>query len=186
MAALPELPRARRERFVSEYGLPAYDAGVLVASREVADFFELAARAAGNPKGVSNWIMTEVMRVLGDGTTTLSQLKLTPQALAELVKLVDAKTINMTGAKAVFEVLVDRGGDPHAIVIDKGLVQVSDTGAIEVFVDQALEENPQSVADFRNGKKAAAQFLVGQVMRLSRGKANPQLVGQMIADKLVL
>ncbi|MBT3192610.1 MAG: Asp-tRNA(Asn)/Glu-tRNA(Gln) amidotransferase subunit GatB [Verrucomicrobia bacterium] len=183
-AALPERPRARRTRFVSEYGLPEYDAGVLIASREIADFFETAAGLAGNAKGVSNWIMTEVMRVLGDDACTLSALKLTPESLAELVKLVDSKTINMPGAKAVFEVLVDRGGDPRAIVEEKGLAQVSDTGSIEAFVDQAMQENPQSVEDYRNGKKAAAQFLVGQVMRLSRGKANPQMVGQMIADKL--
>jgi aspartyl-tRNA(Asn)/glutamyl-tRNA(Gln) amidotransferase subunit B len=183
-AALPELPRTRRERFVSAYGLPEYDAGVLVASRDIADFFETAAEKAGNAKGISNWIMTEVMRVLGDRDTTISELKLTPDALAELVKLVDGKRINMTGAKAVFEVLVDKGGDPHAIVKEKGLAQVSDSGAIEAFVDQAMEANPQSVEDYKNGKKAAAQFLVGQVMRLSRGKANPQIVGQMIADKL--
>jgi aspartyl-tRNA(Asn)/glutamyl-tRNA(Gln) amidotransferase subunit B len=181
---LPELPRLRRQRFVSEYGLPEYDAGVLVADRDVAEFYEEAAGLAGNPKAVSNWIMTEVMRVLGERNAAIGDLALAPAALAELVKLVDAKTINMTGAKEVFEVLVDTGGDPHAIVKEKGLVQVSDSDAIGAFVDQAMQENPQSVEDYKAGKKAAAKFLVGQVMRLSRGKANPQLVGQMIADKL--
>jgi aspartyl-tRNA(Asn)/glutamyl-tRNA(Gln) amidotransferase subunit B len=182
--ALPELPRARRDRFVSAYALPPYDANVLVARRDVADFFEIAAKKADNPKGVSNWIMTEVMRVLGDGDACISDLQLTPEALAELVMLVDAKTINMTSAKTVFEVLVDRGGDPRAIVESKGLSQVSDSGSIEAFVDQAMADNPQSVEDYKSGKKAAAQFLVGQVMRLSRGKANPQVVGQMLATKL--
>ena len=182
--ALPELPRTRRERFVLEYGLPEYDAEVLVAKRDVAEFFETAAKRAGNPKGVSNWIMTEVMRVLGDGDASVSNLHLTPEALADLVKLVDSNTINMTSAKAVFEVLVDKGGAPRAIVDDKGLAQVSDEDSIEVFVDQAMSENPQSVEDYKNGKKVAAQFLVGQVMRMSRGKANPQVVGQMISNKL--
>jgi aspartyl-tRNA(Asn)/glutamyl-tRNA(Gln) amidotransferase subunit B len=183
-AALPELPRTRRIRFSEQYGLPEYDADVLVAERAVADFFEATAESAGNAKAVSNWIMTEVMRVLGDRNCTITDLPLTPEALAELVKLVDAKTINMTGAKEVFEVLVDSGGDPHAIVKEKGLLQVSDSDAIGEFVDQAMADNPQSVEDYRNGKTAAAKFLVGQVMRLSRGKANPQLVGQMIADRL--
>ncbi len=183
-AALPELPRTRRIRFSEQYGLPEYDADVLVAERAVADFFEATAESAGNAKAVSNWIMTEVMRVLGDRNCTITDLPLTPEALAELVKLVDAKTINMTGAKEVFEVLVDSGGDPHAIVKEKGLLQVSDSDAIGEFVDQAMADNPQSVEDYRSGKTAAAKFLVGQVMRLSRGKANPQLVGQMIADRL--
>ncbi len=183
-AELPELPRLRRERFVADYGLPEYDAGVLVADRAVSDFFEKAAELADNPKAVSNWVMTEVMRVLGERGVGIDELSLEPAAMADLIKLVDAKTINMTGAKEVFEVLVDTGGDPHAIVKEKGLVQVSDTDAIGAFVDQAMEENPQSVEDYKAGKKAAAKFLVGQVMRLSRGKANPQLVGQMIADRL--
>ncbi len=181
---LPELPRARRQRFISEYGLPEYDAGVLVAERAVADFFEAAEARAGNAKAVSNWIMTEVMRVLGERTCAIGDVPLTPEALAELIKLVDAKTINMTGAKTVFEVLVDSGGDPHAIVEAKGLLQVSDTDAIGAFVDQAMADNPQSVEDYRNGKTAAAKFLTGQVMRLSRGKANPQLVGKMLAERL--
>ncbi len=183
-AALPELPRARRARFVSAYALPEYDVGVLIADRSVADFFEVTAGLAGNAKAASNWIMTEVMRILGERACSIAELSLTPEALAELIKLIDAKTINMTGAKEVFEVLVDSGGDPHAIVKTKGLLQVSDSDAIGAFVDQAMADNPQSVEDYRNGKTAAVKFLTGQVMRLSRGKANPQLVGQMLADKL--
>ena len=183
-AALPELPRTRRARFAEQYGLPEYDADVLVADRAVADFFEASAKETGNAKAVSNWIMTEVMRVLGERGCTITDLPLMPESLAALVKLVDAKTINMTGAKEVFEVLVDSGGDPNTIVKEKGLLQVSDSDAIGEFVDQAMADNPQSVEDYRNGKTAAAKFLVGQVMRLSRGKANPQLAGQMIADRL--
>jgi len=184
-AALPEMPRDRRRRFAQQYGLPVYDAGVLSADRAVADFFEAAAGASANPKAVSNWIMTEVLRVLTERGTTLAALPLTATALAALVDLVDVGTINMTGAKTVLQVLVDSGGDPATIVRDRGLAQVSDTGVIETLVDKAIAANPQSVADYRNGKKAALQFLVGQVMRESRGKANPPMVAQMLAGKLV-
>ncbi len=183
-AALPEMPRARRQRFAQQYGLPVYDAGVLSADRAIADFFEAAAGASANPKAVSNWIMTEVLRVLTERDTTLAALPLTAPALAALVGLVDAGTINMTGAKTVFEVLVDSGGDPVTIVRDRGLAQVSDTGVIETLVDKAIASNPQSVEDYRSGKKAALQFLIGQVMRESRGKANPPMVAQMLAGKL--
>ena len=183
-AALPELPRARRQRFIDEYKLPEYDADVLIADRDIADFFEETVKTASSPKAVSNWIMGEVMRVLGERECGISELELTPKSLAELIELVTKKTINTIGAKEVFEVLVDSGGNPANIVKDKGLVQVSDSGAIGTFVDQAMEENPKSVEDYRNGKTAAVKFLIGQVMRLSRGKANPQLVEQMISDKL--
>jgi aspartyl-tRNA(Asn)/glutamyl-tRNA(Gln) amidotransferase subunit B len=128
--------------------------------------------------------MGEIMRVLSEQDCGINELKITPESLAELIALVDKKTINMNGAKEVFEVLIDSGGNPVSIVNDRGLVQVSDTGAIEAFVDQALADNPKSVEDFRNGKTAAVKFLIGQVMRLSRGKANPQLAGQMISEKL--
>jgi len=181
---LPELPRVRHRRFVNDYGLPEYDSEVLVADREVADFFEAAAGSSSHPKAVSNWIMTELMRVLSEKGVSVGELKITPQALSDLVALVDAGEISNTAAKQVFEVLVDKGGDPNTIVQEKGLAQVSDTGAIEAFVDEALADNPKSVEDYRSGKTAAAKFLVGQVMRLSRGKANPQLVGRMIEEKL--
>ena len=183
-ADLPELPRVRAQRFVEQYKLPEYDAGVLVADRLIADFFEAAVEKCGKAKAVSNWVMGEVMRVLGERDCSIGDLKLTPQALAGIVELVESKTINMNGAKQVFEVVIDSEGDPATIVRDKGLAQVSDTGAIEVFVDQALAANPKSVEDFRNGKTAAVKFLIGQVMRLSKGKANPQMVSRLIEEKL--
>lgn len=183
-AGLPELPRARRQRFVTEYKLPEYDADVLVADREIADFFEKTVEICGSAKSVSNWIMGEVMRVLGERECPINELELTPKSLAELVELVSKKTINMNGAKEVFEVLVDSGGNPSTIVEKKGLGQVSDSGAIVAFVDQVMAENPKSVEDFKNGKTAAIKFLIGQTMRLSRGKANPQLLEKIISDKL--
>ena len=181
---LPELPAVRRARFEREYGVPAYDAGVLVADPIVADFYERAARHSGNFKAVSNWVMTDVLRVLSEKDLDLADCPLTPEALAELIKLIDSKTINITAAKEVFAVLVEQGGDPAELVREKGLGQVSDATALETLVDQALAEHPQSVASFKSGKAAALQHLVGQVMKSSRGKANPQMVRDILRHKL--
>ena len=183
-AELPELPEARRARFMADYGLPEYDAGVLVAERAVADFFERAAKASGNFKAASNWVMTEVMRALSETGRTIRQISLTPETLAGLIRLVDAKTITMPSAKEVFAELIEKGGDPQQIVQKRGLAQVSDAGAIEAFADQAIAANPQSAEAFRGGKAAALQHLVGQVMKLSRGKANPQLAAEVLRRKL--
>ncbi|MFC1453269.1 Asp-tRNA(Asn)/Glu-tRNA(Gln) amidotransferase GatCAB subunit B, partial [Verrucomicrobiota bacterium] len=181
---LPEPPSARRKRLVEEYELPDYDAGVLVADREIADFFEASARSSSNPKSVANWIMTEMLRLLSERNTDVGRMALTPEALAGLVGLVDGKVINSTIAKEVFAVLFERGGDPARIVEEKGLTQVSDTGSIEALVDRAMRENPKSVADFRAGRQQAAKFLVGQVMRLSRGKADPRMVADILEERL--
>ncbi len=183
-ATLPELPQARRERFVATHGLPDYDAGVLVDDKDLADYFEAVAATAGNAKAASNWVMTEVLRVLSEGGQTLGQLKVTPKALGALIRLVDAKTLNSTKAKEVFAVLLETGGDPETIVRDRGLAQVSDAGAIAGFVEQVIAEHPKVVEDYRGGKPAALQFLVGQVMKLSRGKANPPMVLELLKDKL--
>ncbi len=179
-ATLPEPPTARRERMVSEYGIPKYDAGVLAADKRVGDFFEEVARASGNAKAASNWIMTEMLRLLSEQEMEIANVRITPASLAGLITLVDDGSLNSNSAKEVFAELFANGGDPKAIVAAKGLTQVSDSGAIEGLVRQAIEENPESVEDFRNGKTKAAKFLVGQVMRLSKGKANPQMVGEII------
>lgn len=181
---LPESPRGRRLRFVEEYELPEYDAGVLVSDKSIADFFEAAARECGNAKAVSNLIMTELLRLLSESEKDLTDVPLTPSALAGLVGLLDSKSLNSNTAKEVLGILFEEGGDPETIVEEKGLAQVSDTGVIDGFVDQAIAENPKSVEDFKNGKDAAIQFLVGQVMRMSRGKANPQMVAQLLRDKM--
>jgi aspartyl-tRNA(Asn)/glutamyl-tRNA(Gln) amidotransferase subunit B len=183
-AELPELPSRRRIRLVAEYGLPEYDAGVLAADREVADFFETAARASGNGKAVSNWVMTDVLRLLTETGKTLSASALTPAALAELVGLVGAGTINMPTAKELLPELFARGGRPAALVAARGLGQVSDSGEIVRLVDQAIAANPKTVADWKAGKQAAAAFFVGQVMKLSRGKADPKLAGRLVAERL--
>lgn len=185
-AALPELPAARRERMVAEYGIPEYDAGVLADAKENADFFEAAARQCGKGLGktVSNWFMTEVMRLLSEGGRTIAECALTPEALAELVALVDSRVINGPTAKELLPELFASGGMPGALVKARGLGQVSDVSALEGLVEQALAANPKSAEDYQAGKKAAAGFLVGQVMKLSKGKADPQLVGRLVAEKL--
>jgi len=183
-AELPELPQARRRRWMEQIGLPAYDAGVLVADRDVADYFEKAAAISGNPKAVSNWVMTEILRWLADGDRTMADLRVTPEALAGLVRLVDQGAVSSSLAKEIFAVMVDQGGDPAAIAKERGLIQVSNEGEIEALVDRAMAENPRSVEDYRAGKTAAAKHLMGQVMRLSRGKANPQLVNRLLERKL--
>ena len=183
-AELPELPAARRARFAAEYGLPEYDAGVLVADRAIADYFEAAARKSGNYKAASNWVMGELLRALGEQGMDIAEAKISPEALADLIALVDARTINGTAAKEVFQILFDEGGDPAAVVEKRGLAQVSDEGAIDGFAAQAVEANPKVADDFRAGKDAALKFLVGQVMKLSRGKANPQLAAEALRRRL--
>ena len=183
-AELPELPRARRERFVTTLGLPPYDAGVLVADKEVADFYEATVACCESAKAASNWIMTDMLRLLSEKAIAISEAKVTPTMLGDLIKLVANRTLNSNSAREVFADMFETGEAPGAIVSTRGLAQVSDSGAIEAFVEQALADNPKSVEDYAGGKKAALQFLVGQVMRLSRGKANPQMVGEMIRTKL--
>jgi aspartyl-tRNA(Asn)/glutamyl-tRNA(Gln) amidotransferase subunit B len=181
---LPELPDQLRARLVNDYGLPEYDAGVLAADKPVADYFEAAAGQSSNPKAVSNWIMTEMMRLLSEKEMDIDDVAITPEGLAKLVELVNNKTLNSTTAKEVFAILFEKGGDPESIVKEQGLAQVSDSGAIEEIVDKAIAENPKSVEDYKSGTKAAAQFLVGQVMKATRGKANPQIVQEMLEEKL--
>lgn len=183
---LPEAPAARRERMMAEYGLPAYDAGVLADIRENADFFETAVRASkpGMGKAVSNWFMTEVMRLLAETGQPVGACALTPAALAELVQLVEEGVINGPTAKELLPELFHEGGMPAARVEARGLAQVSDDAALHAFIDQVFRENGKSVEDYRAGKKAAAGFLVGQVMKVSHGKADPKRVGRLVAERL--
>ena len=181
---LPELPARRRQRFIEQYGLPEYDAGVLVADKAVADYYEEAAKQSGNFKAASNWVMTDMLRSLSEKEMEIGRVPITPKALAELIKLVDGKVLNMPTAREVFNILFEKGGEPAQIVKEKGLAQVSDSGAIEAIVDQVIAANAKSAEDFKAGKTAALQFLVGQVMRLSKGKANPQMAAEILKKKL--
>ena len=185
-AALPELPSLRRERMVAQYGIPEYDAGVLADEKPNADFFETSAKLCKPElyKTVSNWFMVEVMRLLSESGKTVVACALTPQALAELVNLVDQRVINGPTAKELLPELFEKGGMPKALVEARGLGQVSDVSALDGFVKQALASNPKSVADYKAGKKAAAGYFVGQVMKLSKGKADPKVVGDLVAKAL--
>ncbi len=181
---LPELPAARRERFVAGHGLPAYDAGVLVADKDVADYFEETVQAGAPAKAASNWIMTELLARVAETGASVRSLAVKPPALASLIGLVENRTINGSTAKDVLAEMLSGGGDPRAMVERRGLARVSDAGAIEGFVAQALAAHERSVRDYRAGKQAAFEFLVGQVMRLSRGKADPQLVRDALKKQL--
>ena len=185
-AELPELPEARRARMVAEYGITEYDSGVIAADRSYADFFETAAHLCKSEsrKQIANWFISEVLRLLGESGGTLADCKLTPEALAELVTLLEGRVINGPTAKELLPELFEKGGMPKALVDARGLGQVSDESALAAFVEQAVASNPKSVADYKAGKKAAAGWFVGQVMKLSKGKADPKLVGRLVAEKL--
>jgi len=176
-SAVPELPEAKRLRFVKQYGLPEYDAEVLVANAVVAAYYEQAAASSKNPKAISNWMMTELLGKF-DGN------KIAPSQLAELVAAIDAGQISGKQGKEVFAEMFATGKGASVIIKEKGFVQVSDTGALEALADEAIAKNPKSVADFKAGNAAAINFLKGQVMKLSKGKANPQLVGEILTRKL--
>jgi aspartyl-tRNA(Asn)/glutamyl-tRNA(Gln) amidotransferase subunit B len=183
-AALPELPRARRQRFVSRYGLPAYDAEILTQSRALADYYEEAVRAHDNPKALSNWIMTELLRELGGDEAAVARSPIPPGHLAGLVRLIDDGTISGKIAKDVLSRMLTSGEEAATIVHREGLTQVADAGALEALVDQAIAANPKAVADFKSGKAVAAKALVGQVMKASGGRANPAMVDRLVQQKL--
>lgn len=179
-----ELPLARKRRFVEQYQLPEGDAEVFVNDVPLGDYFEQVAGKAKQPKSIANWVINNLRAKLVESESTLEDLKFESASLLELVQLVESGKISSKIAQTVFGEMFDSGKTPGAIVEEKGLVQVSDTGAIEQFCDQAIEANPGPADDYRNGKEAALNFLKGQVMKLSRGKANPALVGEMLQKKL--
>src|SRR5712691_8356985 len=183
-ASLPELPADKRKRFVAAYKLPEYDAGVLTLAPEVADYFEAVARASGNAKAASNWVMTEVLRKVKDDDGPLSASPVPPARLAELIQLVDGGAITGTSAKVVFERMWTGGEDARTIVEREGLAQVSDEGAIESAVAEVIAASPDQVATYRKGKTSTLGWFVGQVMRKTGGKANPQLVNDLLKKAL--
>jgi aspartyl-tRNA(Asn)/glutamyl-tRNA(Gln) amidotransferase subunit B len=192
-AALPELPRARRQRFVTQYGVPAYDAEVLTQSRALADYYEAAVREWGpssagredRPKTVSNWVMSELLRALpGDDELAIQRSPITPRHLAGLLRLIEDATISGKIAKDVFQKMLASGDDAATIVGREGLTQVADEAALSQVIASVMAANPKAIDDFRRGKKEAKGALVGQVMRATGGKANPALVNRLLEDKL--
>jgi aspartyl-tRNA(Asn)/glutamyl-tRNA(Gln) amidotransferase subunit B len=183
-SSLPELPEAKRERFVREYGLPLYDAQVLTTSRSLADYFEGAVKHFDRPKLLSNWIMSELMRELNRQSREIEDCAVSPEDLAALLRLLDTGVISGKIAKAVFDEMFASGRSAQSIVDEKGLLQVSDQSEIETVIDQVLSENPKEVSAFRAGKDKLFGFFVGQVMRKTKGKANPQIVNDILREKL--
>ena len=181
---LPELPQVRRNRFIEEYGLPEYDADIITGSRALADYFEECCRQHRDPKAVSNWIMGELLRCLNNEGLEITESRVTPGDLAAMLRLIDQGTISGKIAKTVFEEMFMTGKDPQSIVKEKGLVQITDEDAISGIVDKVLAANPQVVEDLKNGKDKALGFLVGQVMKETRGKASPEIVNRLLRDKL--
>lgn len=183
-ADLPELPDVRVARFIKEYGLPDYDAEVLTTSQRVADFYDDCVRLHADPKAVSNWIMSEVLRLLNAEGKELEETPLTPEHVTKVLKLMDEGVISGRIAKDVFEETFHTGRDPEEIVKERGLVQISDEDELGRIVAEVLEANPNVVEDYRNGKDKALGYLIGQVMKATRGKANPQMVNRLFKEKL--
>jgi len=181
---MPEMPDARYARLVGEHGLPAYDAEVITASRAMADFYEETVALFNEPKTVSNWLMGEVSRCLNASGREIEETDLTPRRLADLLGLVQKGVISGKMAKDVFEEMFKTGAEPEAIVKEKGLVQIADADELGAIADRVITANPGPATDFRGGKEKALGFLVGQVMKETKGKANPQLVNRLLREKL--
>jgi aspartyl-tRNA(Asn)/glutamyl-tRNA(Gln) amidotransferase subunit B len=182
---IPELPRKKYKRFISELGLPEYDAGVLTGDKDLAVFFEEVLSDYDDPKNLSNWMMGEFLRLLNENGQAPFESGVSPINLAKMLKMIDQDIISGKIAKKVFEKMYNSGSDPETIVEEEGLKQISDQNELENIVDSIIEANPDAVEDVENGKERAIGFLVGQVMKETRGKANPGLVNQMLRDKLM-
>ena len=179
---LPEMPHIKKERYVSEYGLPEYDAEILTSSKKTASFFEKTNSICNNPKSVSNWLMGDFARLLNEKEIEIDDSKVTEENLASLIMLIDKGTISSKIAKQIFEEMFETGEKAEDIVNKKGLVQISDEGAIKEICQKIVDANPQSIADYKAGKDRAIGFLVGQVMKETKGKANPQIVNKLLLE----
>jgi len=183
-ADLPELPAVRTRRFLEEYGLPDYDAGVLTATRDVGEYFEASVKLFPQPKTVSNWVMGELTRELNNTGTAIGASPVSPERLATLLRMVEQGTVSLKVARDIFPEMYRTGKAPEQIVQEKGLTQVSDEGALSQVIDDVLAKNPAQVAQFKQGKQQVLGFLVGQVMKSSGGKANPGKVNELLKHKL--
>ena len=186
-ADLPELPDARRDRFLAEYGLNRYDASILVEDQSVADYFEHAVQAAGarvSPKLISNWVTGELFRLMNEAGISIGEVKVSPQDLVALIEMLQADDINQPAAKKTFGAMWETGRSPRELVEELGLKQISDAGQLAGVVSRVIQDNPDAVAQFKGGKETTIRFLIGQVMRSTRGKANPQLAEQLLRQQL--
>ena len=183
-ASLPESPFARRKRYVEEYGIKEYDADVILQTKESSDFYDATVAAGADPKLAANWLNTQVNGYLNEEQVEIQDIKLTPENLAQIIKMIKDGTISSKIAKKVFKESIENGTDPKKYVEDKGMVQLSDLSVLEPMVKKVVDNNPQSVEDFKNGKDRAIGFLVGQIMKETRGKANPKVVNELLNKEL--
>jgi aspartyl-tRNA(Asn)/glutamyl-tRNA(Gln) amidotransferase subunit B len=184
-SSLPELSQAKRERFVAEHGLPAYDVALLTASRPLADYFEACVAGFPNPKTVSNWIMGELLHALKNNNCEVIDSPMKPARLIALMKLVDDQTISLKTAREIFLDLFLSQQMPMDFVQERGLMQISDDSAIETLIDEIVRTHPQQCAEYQSGKETLMGFFVGQVMKASKGKANPQKVNTLLRQRLM-
>lgn len=181
---IPELPDERRERYVNELGLSEYDAGVITATIEMADFFEATVELGADAKQAANWLMGDLSAYMNKHLKELPELAITAEGLAKMIKLIEDGTISSKIAKKVFANLIENGGDPEEFIKREGLVQISDEGELRNIINQVLDENEQSVADYKGGKGKALGFLVGQIMKATKGQANPQLANKLLKEEI--
>ncbi|GEN46197.1 Asp-tRNA(Asn)/Glu-tRNA(Gln) amidotransferase subunit GatB [Alkalibacillus haloalkaliphilus] len=182
--SIPELPDSRRARYVNELGLDEYDAGVLTNTKEMSDFFEATIDQGADAKQATNWLMGDISAYMNKQQIELQDLPITPEALAKMVKLIEEGTLSSKLAKKVVTELVKNGGDPEKIVKEQGLVQISDEGQLQGIISEILDENEQSIVDYKNGKDRALGFLVGQVMKKTKGQANPPMVNKILVEEI--
>lgn len=183
-ASIPEMPDKRRERYTQDWGIPAYDAGVLTQTKEMSDFYDATVAAGADPKLAANWLMGEVNAYLNSKQVELSDTALTPEHLATMIKLIEDETISSKIAKKVFKEIITNDTEPKAWVDSKGMVQLSDPAKLQPIIDEVLDNNEQSIEDFKNGKDRAIGFLVGQIMKKTRGMANPKMVNKLLMASL--
>lgn len=182
--SLPEMPESRKKRYINEFNLPEYDSNILTSSKYLSDLFEKTTEICNNPKAVSNWIMTDITRILNEKEQEPNDIPFTANELGKLIVLIDNGTISSKIAKQVLEELFNNPKDPEIIIKEKGWLQISDEGAIREIVKKILEANPQSIIDYKAGRDRALGFLVGQAMKETRGKANPQLLNKLFLEEL--
>ena len=181
---MPEFAAKKVERFINEYKLNENEAITLASEMELAEYYEAVVKESNEPKLSANWVLTEILKVLKDKNIGIEKFVVTPQNIAKLIKLITSNVISSKIAKEVFEEMIKDNKNPETIVKEKGMTQITDNSEIEKIVDQVLSENMQSVEDFKAGKDRALKFLVGQAMKLSKGKANPQMLNEMIIGKI--
>ena len=181
---MPEFADEKAKRFINEYKLNEMEAATLSSEQELAEYYEEVVKVSDDSRLAANWVLTEILRVLKEKNISIEEFSIEPENIGKLIKLIKADTISSKIAKDVFEILLSENKDPEIIVKEKGLVQITDNSEIEKIVEQVLAENPQSVEDYKAGKSNALKYLVGQSMRLSKGKANPQMINEMILARL--